>query len=144
MVRWCYLRSGRFLGSPSPQTPTMTNYFLFVTETQPSEGRGVFCYCSYQANLRPSPQVGHSLSWSLFFKSFNWGHWAFIGGLHLIFGLQNSHIMNPLGPFSGLVGAAHVDRCCPSSHNLTFISIVLRETWPHGRNFVHTHRHECF
>lgn len=57
----------RFLGSPSsPQTPATTNYFLLVTETQSSEGRGIFCYCSYQANLRLSPPVGHSLSWSLF------------------------------------------------------------------------------
>ena len=73
----------------------MTNYFLFVTETQSSEGRGVFCRRSYQANLRVFPPVGRSwFDWELVFKLFNWGHWEGIGRGDLIFGLQSSHIMN--------------------------------------------------
>lgn len=63
----------------------------------------------------------------------------FTGGLDLILGLQNSHTMNLLGPFSGLVGDARVDGCCPSSHNLTFISVVLRETSEHGAEPSVTH-----
>lgn len=135
MAWWWYLRSGRVSTSsalcPLPRPPP----WLIIScssRKQSSEGRGTFCYCSDQANLRQSPLVGRSLSWSLFFKSFNWGHWEFIVGLDLIFGMQNSL----LGPFSGLVGVACVNQCCPSSHNLTFISIVLRETWQNVR--VHT------
>lgn len=60
---------GRFLSSPSsPQTPATTNYFLLVTEMQSSEGRGIFCYCSYQDKFKSIPPVGHSLSWSLFLR----------------------------------------------------------------------------
>lgn len=83
MARWWCLRSGHVSASsalcplcrPPPRHP-MTNYFLFVTETQSSEGRGVFCCRSIQANLRVFPPVGHSwLDLGLVFKLFNWGHW---------------------------------------------------------------------
>lgn len=77
MVWWWCLRSGHVAASsalcplcrPLPRHP-MTNYFLFVTETQSSEGRGVFCRRSYQANLTLFPLVGHSwFDWGLVFKA---------------------------------------------------------------------------
>lgn len=77
MVWWWCLRSGHVAASsalcplcrPLPRHP-MTNYFPFVTETQSSEGRGVFCRRSYQANLRLFPLVGHSwFDWGLVFKA---------------------------------------------------------------------------
>lgn len=76
MVWWWCLRSGHVAASsalcplyrPLP-CHRMTNYFLFVTETQSSEGRGIFCCLSYQTNLRLFPPVGHSLTGSLFLSS---------------------------------------------------------------------------
>lgn len=76
MVWWWCRRSGHVAASsalcplyrPLPRHP-MTNYFLFVTETQSSEGRGIFCCLSYQTNLRLFPPVGHSLTGSLFLRS---------------------------------------------------------------------------
>lgn len=56
------------LRRPPPRHP-MTNYFLFVTETQSSEGRGIFCSLSHQPNLTLFPPVGHSLTGSLFLSS---------------------------------------------------------------------------
>lgn len=110
---------GRFLGSPSsPQTPATTNYFLLVTETQSSEGRGIFCYCSYQDKFKSIPTSGTQFELKLVFKAFNWGHWEFTGGLDLILDLQNSHVLSLLGPFSGLVGVAPI----------VWMSVVLHRT----------------
>lgn len=53
------------LHRPPPRHPK-TNYFLFVTETQSSEGHGIFCCLSYQPNLTLFPPVGHSLTGSCF------------------------------------------------------------------------------
>lgn len=76
MVRWGCLRSGHVAASSAccplhrpPLRHPVTNYFLFVTGTQSSEGRGIFSSRSYQANLRLFPLVGRSLTWSLFWSS---------------------------------------------------------------------------
>lgn len=118
------------LRRPPPRHP-MTNYFLFVTETQSSEGRGIFCSLSHQPNLTLFPPVGHSLTGSLFLSSLigdigrQWGS-CFISFVGFWFAKQSR--VEATGPVPGPLGVVCTSMgSCPWQHAVAFISILLRE-----------------